>query len=220
MSHINRYSVFFLLLLLLSFQIAAAQELPFRKEIENFKRQDRLKLPPDNAILFVGSSSFRLWKDIDSCFPGKQIINRGFGGSTLEDVIRYAPDIVFPYHPRQIVIYCGENDIAENMPAEEVFDRFKTLFEMTRKKLGNVSVVYVSIKPSPSRARFREEVKKVNELIKAYLEKEPETAFVNVHDLMLNENNKPLPHLFVSDSLHMSTSGYAIWKEAIAPHLK
>src|SRR5690606_14124108 len=116
--------------------------------------------------------------------------------------------------------YCGENDIAGNVSAETVFDRFKTLFEMIRSKLGNVSVVYISIKPSPSRAKFREDVKKANALIKEFLEKQPETVFVNVYDLMLNKNNKPLPHLFVSDSLHMSTSGYAVWKDAIAPHLK
>src|ERR1700761_1934486 len=88
------------------------QSPPFWNEIAEFKHQDSVQRPPSGAILFVGSSSFRKWTNLQSYFPGYTIINRGFGGSTLPDVIRYANDIIFPYHPKEIVIYCGENDFA------------------------------------------------------------------------------------------------------------
>src|ERR1700733_12715300 len=137
-----------------SLRIFAQQ--PFETEIRAFKIADSLHKPPQNAILFVGSSSFTKWKDVQSYFPGYTIINRGFGGSTLPDVIRYANDVIFPYHPKQIVIYCGENDFAADstLPAETVFERFKTLYEMIRAKMKTVPVDFISFKPSPSRRQY------------------------------------------------------------------
>ena len=100
---------------------------PFWKDIQNFKKQDSISFPPKNAILLIGSSSFTKWTDVQDYFPGYTIINRGFGGSILLDQIRYANDIIFPYQPKQIVIYCGENDLAssDSVTAQMVFDRFK-----------------------------------------------------------------------------------------------
>src|SRR5688572_25554184 len=86
---------------------AIAQQLPFWDEIRNFKKQDSISLPAKYQILFVGSSSFRMWKGIEKYFPAVKIVNRGFGGSSLLEVIKYADDIILPYHPKQIVIYCG-----------------------------------------------------------------------------------------------------------------
>ena len=102
----------FFCLLILLVQYASAQQPPFYNDIQNFKKQDSINPPPQHAILFVGSSSFTKWTDVQSYFPGYTILNRGFGGSSLPDVIRYANDIIFPYHPKEIVIYCGENDFA------------------------------------------------------------------------------------------------------------
>ena len=110
---------------------------PFWADIQNFKKQDSVSFPSKNAILFIGSSSFTKWKDVQDYFPGYTIINRGFGGSTLLDQIRYANDIIFPYEPKQIVIYCGENDLAssDTVTAEMVVDRFKELYKMIRNKM-------------------------------------------------------------------------------------
>src|ERR1700750_3232021 len=126
---------------------------PFYSDIQAFKKQDSIKTPPQHVILFVGSSSFTKWTDVQSYFPGYAIINRGFGGSSLPDVIRYANDIIFPYHPKEIVIYCGENDFAgdDTLGAQTVVNRFKTLYGMIRVKMKTVPVVFISIKPSPSR---------------------------------------------------------------------
>lgn len=194
---------------------------PFETDIRAFKVEDNLHKPPQHAILFVGSSSFTKWKDVQSYFPGYTIINRGFGGSALPDVIRYANDIIFPYNPKQIVIYCGENDFAADstLPAETVFERFKTLYGMIRAKMKTVPVDFISIKPSPSRRQYWTKMIEANAMIKDYISKQSNASFINVYDLMLNSHNEPKPEIFLSDSLHMNKNGYAIWQKAIKPYL-
>ena len=114
---------------------AAAQ--PFAEDIAAFKKADSLQFPPKNAILLVGSSSFTRWTDVQDYFPGYPIINRGFGGSTLPDVIRYADQVIYPYQPKEVLIYCGENDVAfsDTVTAQTVYQRFTQLFGMIRTKL-------------------------------------------------------------------------------------
>lgn len=194
---------------------------PFYNEIRAFKIEDSLHKPPQHAILFVGSSSFRKWTDVQSYFPGYKIINRGFGGSSLPDVIRYAKDIIFPYNPKEIVIYCGENDLAADstLPAETVFERFKTLYEIIRKKMPTVPVVFVSIKPSPSRREYWDKMIEANKMIKNYISTQIHASFVDVYSLMMNEQRQAKPEIFLSDSLHMNAKGYKIWQKAIKPYL-
>ena len=159
---------------------AQQQNVPFYNDVLAFKKQDSIQFPPRGAILFIGSSSFTMWKDVQNSFPGYTIINRGFGGSSLTDQIRFANDIVFPYQPKQIVIYCGENDLAGNdtVSGQTVFNRFKFLFEMIREKLPNMPIVFVSLKPSPSRAYLFPKMKTANSLIKdAFLASQPKTGF-------------------------------------------
>ena len=117
---------------------AQDQQPAFWDDIQAFKKQDSVSFPPKNAILFIGSSSFTKWTDVQKYFPGYTIINRGFGGSSLPDLIRYANEIVFPYQPKQIVIYCGENDLArsDTVTAELVVKRFRQLFTIIRNKLS------------------------------------------------------------------------------------
>lgn len=211
-----------ILLLFLPISIFAQTHPPFWDEIQAFKKQDSIKPPPKNAILFVGSSSFRFWTSAQEDFPGYTIINRGFGGSSLPDVIRYENDIIFPYHPRQVVIYCGDNDLAasDNVSAALVFSRFRELFTSIRKKLPSASVVFVSIKPSPSRQRLMPKMDSANKMIKSFLAKNKKTAFVDVYHKMLNPDGTPREELFREDKLHMKPNGYAIWKEAIKPYLQ
>ena len=194
---------------------------PFSEDIAQFKKQDQLNPPPANAILFVGSSSFTKWKDVSNYFPGYTIINRGFGGSTLPDVIRYANEIIVPYHPKQVVIYCGDNDLASSdaITPDSVFERFRGLFDLIRAGLPGESIVYVSIKPSPSRARLKEKMEKVNLLIQTYLSIQPHTAFADVYHPMLNPDGSIKAEIFLEDSLHMNAKGYAIWQKVITPYL-
>ena len=216
----NRYLISFLLFFLPIALFAQAHP-PFWDEIQAFKKEDSVKPPPKNAIVFVGSSTFRMWENVQQDFPGHAIINRGFGGSSLPDVIRYQNTIIYSYHPKQVVIYCGDNDLAasDTVTATLVFSRFKQLFNSIRKKLPAASIVFVSIKPSPSRQRLMPKMDSANKMIKSFLSKNKKTAFVDVYHKMLNADGTPKDELFRDDKLHMKPNGYAIWKDAIKPYL-
>jgi lysophospholipase L1-like esterase len=185
-------------------------------------------IPPKNAILLIGSSSFTKWTDVQDYFPGYTIINRGFGGSALLDQIRYANDIIFPYEPKQIVIYCGENDLAssDSVTAQMVFDRFKKLYEMIREKT-KVPVAFYFIKTKPQPPSFIPKMHEANQLILEYIDLQKSALdsqpvnieFIDVHQKMLNGSGQPMPEIFLKDSLHMNEKGYAIWKKVIEPYL-
>jgi lysophospholipase L1-like esterase len=208
------------LLLVSTFYKAVAQP-AFQDEIQAFKKQDRISPPPKNAILFVGSSSFRKWTDVQTYFHGYTIINRGFGGSVLPDVIRYANDIIIPYRPKQVLIYCGDNDLAssDSITPQTVAGRFKQLFIVIRNALPKTKVSFVSIKPSPSRERLMPKMKQANSLIKSFLLKQKNTSYIDVFNPMLLPNGQPKPDLFLEDKLHMNEKGYVIWQKAIQPFL-
>jgi lysophospholipase L1-like esterase len=195
---------------------------PFKEEIVNFKKMDSLSFPGKHLILFAGSSSFRKWTHVQEAFPTHPIINRGFGGSTLPDLIYYANDILFPYDARQIVIYCGENDIAasDTVTAETILLRVKQLFALIRTRQPKTEIDFVSIKPSPSRIQFRQTVEKSNQLIQAFIAKQPHSKYINVFDAMLNPDGSIREDIFLEDRLHMNEKGYAIWTKIIGPYLK
>ncbi len=193
----------------------------FYDEIMAFKKQDSLNPPPKGAILFVGSSSFTKWKNVQNMFPAYTIINRGFGGSSLPDVIHYADDVIFPYQPKQIVIYCGENDVASgNVDSKLVSERFKTLFDLIRSKMPGVPIIFISMKPSPSREKFAPIVVQGNQIIKNFLWTQSNVIYLDVYKLMLDANGKARPELFLEDMLHMNQEGYKIWQQALLPYLK
>ena len=200
---------------------AIAQVPPFYNDVQVFKKMDSVQAPAKNAILFVGSSSFTKWKDAQDYFPAHTIVNRAFGGSSLPDMIRYADDIIFSYQPKQIVIYCGENDFAtsDTVTAAIVFNRFKQLFQLIRKRMPAVSIAYVSIKPSPSRERLWPKMVEGNALIKKYLKHKKYTAFIDVYHAMLKEDGKVMQDIFLEDNLHMNAKGYAIWQRVMEPYL-
>ncbi|MEI9806374.1 MAG: GDSL-type esterase/lipase family protein [Bacteroidota bacterium] len=207
--------------MLLLFVTSVTYAQPFAGEIAAFKKQDSVSAPPANAILFVGSSSFTKWKDVQDYFPSYTIINRGFGGSSLPDVIRYREDVIFKYKPKQIVIYCGENDLAasDTVSAETVVARFKELFHLIRERFKNIPIAFISLKPSPSRQHLMPKMLVANLTIKNYLEKQKKTAFIDVYYKMLKPDGQPIDDIFIEDKLHMNAKGYAIWQKIIEPYL-
>lgn len=212
---------FFFVCLLQSIVANAQGGSPYFNEIQSFKKEDSVHVPPQKAILFVGSSTFRLWPDIQSYFPTHTIINRGFGGSTLPDVIRYERDVIFPYKPKQIVIYCGDNDLAssDTVSSTTVVQRFEKLFTDIRTALPNVPIAFVSIKPSPSRWHLKEKMIDANRRIKTFLAGKKKTSFIDIWNAMLGPDGKPREELFKEDRLHMKPEGYAIWQKIIEPKL-
>ena len=199
--------------------IASAQK-PFADEIAGFRQEDSVSFPGKGRILFVGSSSFRLWKDLQNDFPHLEIINRGFGGSTLDDVLLYKNEIIKPYAPRQVVIYCGENDLANGTSPEKVTANFVELFGFIRGNFPKADIIFVSIKPSPSRKHILDNVRKANDAIRQFMAKQKRATFVDVFSPMLDSKGDFREELFIEDRLHMNRKGYDIWKQALKPYLK
>ena len=170
----------------------------------------------------MGSSSFAKWKDINQYFPGYPIINRGFGGSNLLDVILYVNETITKYNPKQVVIYCGENDLAssDTVSPEIVLDRFSVLFNLIRKQLGNKSnITFISIKPSVSRWRLENKIIEANILIANFIAKQTNANYINIHNAMLLGDGSVMKDIFIADNLHMNAKGYAIWQKIIFPSL-
>lgn len=189
----------------------------WQKEVDAFLESDKKAFPPKNAVLFYGSSSFRLWTDLANYFPQFKTINRGFGGTQFEDAIYFAKDIALPYKPKLIVVYEGDNDIADGKSVEQVFNDYKTFVALVHKSLPKTRIAFVSIKPSPSRENFWDKFRQLNTLVKAETEQDKRLAFVNIWNAMLTEDGKAREELYQSDRLHMKPEGYAIWRDALTP---
>jgi lysophospholipase L1-like esterase len=216
-----RFRIILFILFLSGNLFAQDTKPPYYNDVQAFKKQDSVSFPKKNAILLIGSSSFTMWKDVQEYFPNYTIINRGFGGSELKDQLRYVKEIVYPYQPKQIIIYCGENDLAssDTVTAKMVFKRFTQLYYLLKNKLPNVSIIYVSMKPSPSRQLLMGKMREGNTLIRNFLKTKKKTGFVDVYKEMIDDEGKPVAELFLEDNLHMNKQGYAIWKKAIEPFL-
>jgi lysophospholipase L1-like esterase len=215
-----KLAVFFSLSLAFNAHIYAQEARPFWDEIQQFRHRDSLSMPQKHGIVFLGSSSVRKWVNAEANFKEYNVINRGFGGSTLAQAADYVNYLVFPYEPRQVVIYSGENDIAiDKIDAEATLDRLKNLVSKIRDSLPNVPIVFLSIKESPSRTAFREVVLQANSLIKDYLSKLPNARYLDVNAKMLDANGATRPELFQDDMLHMKPEGYVIWERELKPYL-
>ena len=215
-----------LLLLFCSFTIAIVfaqkEPYPFWNDVQKFKKLDSASFPASKQILFIGSSSFTMWRDVGDYFPKHKIINRAFGGSQLVDLIRYRYEVIYPYQPKQIVMYCGENDIAssDTVTGRVAVERFKTLFTLIRAKYPKVPFAYVSMKPSPARERLMPEYKAANEGIAAFLKTQKKAVYIDVYNKMLKPDGSPMTDIFLKDNLHMNAEGYKIWQKIMRPYLK
>ena len=189
-------------------------------EIKAFEAADKTNPPPEGAILFIGSSSIRLWKTLAQDFPEHKIVNRGFGGSQIVDSVSFAERILLPCRPRMIVLYAGGNDINSGKPPGQVFADYRSFVQKVHAALPETRVAYISIAPNPARWAQVEKVRAANELIGSYARGHPKLAFINVFPHMIGEDGRPRPELFVEDRLHMNANGYALWTKIVSPYLK
>lgn len=191
----------------------------WEEEIRAFEAQDQKSPPAPDGVLFVGSSSIRLWK-LDEAFPKLGAINRGFGGSEVADSLEYAERIILPYRPRVMVFYAGDNDIANGKGAAEVSDTFRALYEKIHAALPKTRVLFLAIKPSRSRWELIEVQREANRLIAAYADEQEELEFVDVATPLLGEDGLPREELFESDKLHLNAAGYEVWNGIVGPLLE
>lgn len=190
----------------------------FESDIQAFEAWDRKNSPPRDAVLFVGSSSIRMWPTAES-FPGLAVINRGFGGSHASDVNDFAERIVLKYAPRMIVFYAGDNDIAAGKPPEQVAGDFERFVDLVHAKLPNVKIIYLPIKPSLARWKLWPQIKESNALVAKFVDGKRLLAYVDTATPMLGANGQPRPELFIQDGLHMNAQGYQIWSDLLRDKL-
>lgn len=205
---------------LISFASKAQTKPRFWDDVQTIKNYDKLFQPPVHAILFVGSSSIRKWDHLQQAFGKYNVMNRGVGGTVIDDITYYANDLIFAYQPRQIILYVGENDLVnEKLNADSVFEKTVRLYKLIRTKLPDIPIDYIALKPSPSRDKYAAKAVAANQLIRQFLNSEKNTAFIDVYPAMLGKDGKSRPELFVGDMLHMNAKGYAIWEKAVKPYL-
>lgn len=190
----------------------------WKDAIAEFAKEDADRPPPKDGILFVGSSSIRLW-DLPKSFPELPAINRGFGGSQVCDSEHFADELVIKHAPRVVVFYAGDNDIAAGKPAAQVHEDFRRFTAKVVKALPKTRIVFISIKPSIARWKLAEAMREANGLIAADAQKDKQLEFVDVWPAMLGADGQPRKEIFREDGLHMNDAGYAEWTKLVSPHL-
>ncbi|NJN06037.1 MAG: hypothetical protein HC814_06260 [Rhodobacteraceae bacterium] len=188
--------------------------------ITAFEKSDHTNAPHPGAILFIGSSSIRMWTNVAAAFPEHTVINRGFGGSQIADVNLFVDRIVAPYRPRQIVFYCGGNDLNAKKPPGQVAADFREFVRLARARLPWVRISYIAIAPNPKRWDQIEQVRAANAMIARQCRRDGNMDYIDIHPAMLGPDGTPKPDIFLADELHMNARGYALWREVVRPYLR
>ena len=213
----NCYRLGLSALLVLCALPAAAQSDRWEKDIAAFEAADLASPPPKGEILFVGSSTIRFW-DLKAAFPDLKTINRGFGGSEMQDSTRYVDRIVVPYSPRIVVVYAGDNDIM-GTPSEQIVIAFERFVRAVHAKLPETKILYIGIKPSLLRWASVDRMRQANAMIRQFCERDDRLGFVDTDNAMLGWDEKPRKDLYVADGLHLTPTGYQILNALVRPFL-
>lgn len=192
---------------------------PFLKDIEAFEAKDKQSPPPENEIVFVGSSSIRFWKSTEA-FPDLKIINRGFGGSMMSDSLYYCDRIITNYKPRIVVVFAGGNDINAKRTPERVADDYKALCAKIHEKLPKTKIYFISLFPNVQRKSQDPACQQANKLIEAFSKTDPRLGYIDTQSKMRAEDGGPRPDLLRADGLHMNDDGYKIWNEIVGAVLR
>jgi lysophospholipase L1-like esterase len=191
----------------------------FEPDIAAFERADAAKPPPLRPVLFAGSSSLRLWPELPGVFPGYPVLNRGFGGSHMTDLLHYFDRVVKRYEPAVVVVYEGDNDLAAEKPAGQVYTDCTRFVARVRLELPGTDVIFIAVKPSPNRAKYLEAQRDLNDRLRRLAEQDARVSFVDVFTPMLGADGQPRPELFQADQLHLNAAGYELWRERVGAAL-
>lgn len=197
-------------------QQTAADPSRFAGEIDAFRQWDEKNSFPEDGVLFVGSSSIRLWATAVD-FPDLPVINRGFGGSQIPDVLAHLDAVALKYRPRVVVFYAGDNDIQAGRAPEQVLADYRTFVERVRAARADTRFVYIPIKPSIARWERWPEMQRANALVRELTDASPGLYYADTAGPMLGADGRPRPELFVDDGLHLSAAGYEVWTAVVRP---
>lgn len=199
---------------------APVDDQPWASEIAAFKKADKLHFPTPGGVVFVGSSSIVFWPNLKADFPGVNVIQRGFGGSELADVVYRTPQIVLPYKPRLIVLYAGDNDLANGRAPEDVLKSFQQFVKIVKDSLPHARIAFISVKPSWARVALLEKMRTTNDLVRHYIATQPNLVYVDAFSRMLSPAGHPRAELLDADSLHLNATGYKLWRHLLTPIVK
>jgi len=188
-------------------------------DIAAFQAVDRAHPPAPGAVLFIGSSSIRMWTSLTADFPGVRTINRGFGGSEIDDATIFADRIVAPYRPRAIVMYAGDNDLQDGDSPAQVRDDFAAFVRQARSFDPGVPIAFIAIKPSVARRTLLPRIREANALVREYAATQRSVAYLDAFTPMLGRDGQPQARWFIQDGLHMNRSGYELWAGVVKPWL-
>ncbi len=193
----------------------------WESDIAAFEALDKATVPPENALVFIGSSSIKLWESLAEDMAPMPVIQRGFGGSKLADATHYIDRIITPYAPRAVVIFSGSNDIAGETPksAEAVFTLYTEFVSEVHKRLPGTPIYFIAISPTGARWAHRDIVADTNALVEAHAAKHDDLYYINTASALLDENGQSREELFREDKLHLNKDGYAVWTSIIRPAL-
>lgn len=207
------------LLFLSVFTINAQESLPFANEVKEVQqRVDSIWDSSKNTIVFTGSSSIRLWEDLQTRFPEHQILNTGFGGSQSSDLEHYLNELILNYTPTKVFIYEGDNDISAKRKPKAVIGTMEGILEDLHQKRPEMEIVLISAKPSISRWHLKGRYKRLNKQLSKLASNTNSVEFADVWNIMLNKR-KLKTDLFIEDGLHMNVKGYDLWYEVIKNYM-
>ena len=214
-----KFSVFIIFLFLVR-PVSAQDSLRFQAEVNELIAGDSA-VNKKSVILFTGSSSIRFWETLKSDFPNHNVINCGFGGSEMTDLINYVDKLIVPYHPKQIFIYEGDNDIGGGKEPDEILKDADRLLVSIRKQMSRkVQVLFISPKPSILRWELKGRYEAYNQKLESWTKQQKKVTFIDVWTPMLDADGNVRKDLFIEDGLHMNKKGYDIWTKVIGPYLK
>ena len=221
MMNLFKHTVLFVLLFCCAIPLFSQQEsYPYENEIIEFRERDKQAMPAPGGTLFIGSSSIRMWDDLEQRFPETPIVKRGVGGCELSHFVAFYMDsIVYPYKAQQIFVYAGENDIVNGKSAKNVTKSFKTLWKLLRKDNPGVSIYFLAIKPSNSRLQWTDAFMDTNQRIAKFLRNKKQGAYIDVATVVQGTDGMPNDDLFLADKLHLNSQGYDQWEEVLKPYI-
>jgi lysophospholipase L1-like esterase len=191
----------------------------WEKEVAAYEASDRLNPPLKGGVLFIGSSTIRLWKTLAEDYPDHKVINRGFGGTEIVDSTHFAGRLIFPHEPRQIFLRAGGNDVHAGRTPEEVAYDFAEFVRVVHGRLPRTEILYIAVSPAPARWGETDKYRELNRLIREMALKMPRVGFVDAFDVSLSPDGRAIPVLFVKDRLHFSPEGYKRLAERVRPFL-
>ncbi|PZX55968.1 lysophospholipase L1-like esterase [Algoriphagus ratkowskyi] len=208
------------LVLLILIQFTFAQEIAFQGEVTKRAKEIDDSGWEKGSVVFTGSSSVRMWKNLQEQFPEVSIINSAFGGSRADQLLIHLEQTVLRYAPSKVFIYEGDNDINSGQEVSEVMENLNELVTKIHAKYPSTIVNLIAAKPSPSRWDKKVSYLALNDMIRQFATTHDNVHFVNVWDIMLDDSGKPRADIFLGDELHMNEKGYELWKEIFIPFMK